>query len=97
MPTYISLLHYTQQGIASAKNGPARLDAAKEAYKKAGGELKAFYLTMGQYDMVVVAEFPNDETAARVALALGGAGNIRSESFRAFTEAEYRKIVATMP
>lgn len=97
MPTYISLLRYTQQGIASVKNGPARLDAAKEAYKKAGGELKEFYLTMGQYDMVVVAELPNDEAVARLALALGAQGNIRTETSRAFTEAEYRKIVASLP
>jgi len=97
VPTYISLLRYTQQGIASVKNGPARLDAAKEAYKKAGGELKEFYLTMGQYDMVVVAELPNDEAVARLALALGAQGNIRTETSRAFTEAEYRKIVASLP
>ncbi len=97
MPTYISLLHYTQQGLASAKNGPARLDAAKEAYRQAGGEVKAFYLTMGQYDMVVVAELPNDETVAKLALGLGAAGNVRSETFRAFTEAEYRKVVASLP
>jgi uncharacterized protein with GYD domain len=97
MPTYISLLRYTQQGIAAAKGGPTRLDAAKEAYKKAGGELKAFYLTMGQYDMVVIAELPNDEAVAKLALGLGAAGNIRTETARAFTEAEYRKIVASLP
>lgn len=97
MPTYISLLRYTQQGLASVKNSPARLDAAKEAYRKAGGEMKSFHLTMGQYDMVVVAEFPNDEAIAAMSLALGAAGNIRSETFRAFTETEYRKIVAALP
>jgi uncharacterized protein with GYD domain len=97
MATYISLLRYTQQGIASAKNGPARLDAAKDAYRKAGGEVKAFYLTMGQYDMVVIAELPSDEVAARLALTLGAAGNIRSETFRAFGEPEYRKIVGSLP
>jgi uncharacterized protein with GYD domain len=97
MPTYISLLRYTQQGIAAAKGGPARLDAAKAAYRKAGGELKAFYLTMGQYDMVVIAELPNDEAVATLALGLGAAGNIRTETSRAFTEAEYRGIVATLP
>lgn len=97
MPTYISLLHYTQQGIAGAKSGPSRVDAAKEAYRKAGGELKGFYLTMGRYDVVIVAELPNDETVATLALSLGAAGNVRSETFRAFTEAEYRKIVTTLP
>jgi uncharacterized protein with GYD domain len=97
MPTYISLLRYTQQGIAAAKGGPARLDAAKEAYRKAGGELKAFYLTMGRYDMVAIAELPNDEAAATLALGLGAAGNIRTETSRAFTEAEYRKVIAALP
>ncbi|MEO8634486.1 MAG: GYD domain-containing protein [Gemmatimonadales bacterium] len=97
MPTYISLLCYTQQGITAVKNGPARLDAAKEAYRKAGGELKAFYLTMGEYDMIAIAEMPNDESVATMALALGAAGNLRSQTFRAFTEGEYRKVVATLP
>lgn len=97
MPTYISMLRYTQQGISSAKNAPARIDAAKEAYKKAGGELKAIYLTMGQYDLVVIAEMPNDETVARTALALGMQGNIRSETMRAFTETEFRKIAGSLP
>ncbi len=97
MPTYISLVSYTQQGIGSIKQGPGRLDAAKEAYRKAGGELKAFYLTMGQYDMVVIAELPNDEAVATLALSLGSAGNLRTVTTRAFTEPEYRKIVAALP
>ena len=97
MPTYISFLSYTQQGIAAVKHGPARLDAAKEAYRKAGGEVKGFYLTMGRYDMILIAELPNDETVATLALGLGAAGNVRSETVRAFTETEYRKVVGTLP
>src|ERR1700682_4124833 len=97
MPTYISMLRYTQQGISSVKNAPARIDAARDAYKKAGGELKAIYLTMGQYDLVAVAEMPNDEAVARMALALGIQGNIRTETMRAFTETEFRKIAGTLP
>lgn len=96
MPTYISMLRYTQQGINNVKSAPARIDAAKEAYKKAGGELKAVYLTLGQYDLVAVAEMPNDEAVARMALALGSQGNIRSETMRAFTETEFRKIVGSL-
>lgn len=96
MPTYISMLRYTQQGISNVKNAPARIDAAKEAYHKAGGELKALYLTLGQYDLVVIADMPNDEAVARMALALGSQGNIRSETMRAFNEAEFRKIVGSL-
>ena len=96
MPTYISMLRYTQQGISSIKSAPARIDAARESYRKAGGELKAIYLTMGQYDVVVVVEMPNDEAVARMALALGAQGNIRTETMRAFTEEEFRKIAGSM-
>jgi uncharacterized protein with GYD domain len=97
MPTYISLLRYTQQGISAIKQGPTRLEAARQAYKKAGGELKSFYLTIGQYDAVAIAELPDDTALARIALALGAQGNVRTESLRAFNEAEYRKIVAELP
>ena len=97
MPTYISLLRYTQQGISNIKQGPSRLDAAKQAYKKAGGELKSFYLTMGQYDLVVIADLPDDNAIAKFALGLGAQGNVRSETMRAFTEAEFRKLVSELP
>jgi uncharacterized protein with GYD domain len=52
---------------------------------------------MGQYDMVVIADLPNDEAVAKVALTLGATGNIRTETSRAFTETEYRKLMGTLP
>jgi uncharacterized protein with GYD domain len=97
MPTYISLLTYTQQGIAGIKKSPERLDAAKQAYKRAGGELKAFYLTIGQYDAVAIAELPDDTALAKMMLALSALGNVRTETLRAFNEAEFRKIVGELP
>ena len=97
MPTYISLIQYTQQGLQKIKESPARLDHAKKGYEAAGGKIKDFYLVMGEYDIVVVAELPNDEAAAKLALTLGSAGNIRSRTSRAFTEAEYRKLISSLP
>ena len=97
MPTYITLVRYTQQGIEKIKESPARLDSAKEAFKAAGAELKEFYLVQGRYDIVVVIEAPDAETVAKVMLAIGSGGAIRSETFRAFTEDEYRKIIAALP
>ena len=97
MPTYVILINYTQQGIQNIKDSPARLDAAKKAFKAAGGELKEWYLTMGATDAVVIAEGPNDETAAILALAIGSQGSVRTQTMRAFTEAEYRKLVASLP
>ena len=97
MATYIVLLHYTQQGIQKIKEGPARIEAAKKAFKAMGAELKQWYLVMGRYDAVAIAEAPNDETVAKLALAAGSLGAIQTETLRAFTEDEFRKIVADLP
>jgi uncharacterized protein with GYD domain len=97
MPTYVSLTRWTEKGIADVKKSPERLEKAKQAFKAAGGELKQFYLVMGEYDMIVVSEAKDEESAARVALALGAGGSIRTETFRAFTEDEYRKIIGGLP
>jgi len=97
LPTYINLLHYTQKGIENIKEGPARLDAAKQAYKAMGCEIKSFYLVIGQYDAVVISEAPNDDAVANLALAIGSKGNVRTETLRAYTEDEYRKLVSSLP
>ena len=97
MATYITLVRYTQQGIENIKEGPNRLDVAKQAFKAMGAELKEYYLVMGQYDAVVISEAPNDETVAKIALSIGSKGAVRTETFRAFPEAEYRKVIASLP
>jgi uncharacterized protein with GYD domain len=96
MSTYIVLANYTQQGMQNIKESPARLEAAKELHKKFGAELKAFYLTMGAYDAIAITEAPDDQTAAKVALSLGSKGAIRTATLRAFTENEYRDIIAAL-
>jgi uncharacterized protein with GYD domain len=97
MPTSIVLMNWTQEGIKNVKESPNRLDAAKAAFKAAGAELKEFYLVQGRYDMVIVAEGPDAETSAKLALAIGSGGAVRTETLRAFTEDEYRKIIADLP
>jgi uncharacterized protein with GYD domain len=97
MPTYITLLRFSQQGIEKIKESPSRLDAGKKAYAAMGAEVKAFYLVMGQYDAVLVSEAPNDETVAKLALSIGSLGNVRTETMRAFTEEEYRQIIGSLP
>lgn len=97
MPTYITLVKFTQKGIENIKESPARLEKVKAAMKAAGGEMKAFYLTLGHYDMVVVGEASNDEAYATTMLAISAAGAVRSETLKAFTEDEYKKIIAAIP
>ena len=97
MATYITLINYTQKGLEKIKESPNRLDAAKKAFQAMGAEIKDFFLVLGRYDIVLISEAPNDETVAKVALILGGAGAVRTETFRAFTEKEYRDIIASLP
>jgi uncharacterized protein with GYD domain len=96
MPHYLSLLRYTQQGIAKVKDSPTRLDAARKAAEAAGGKIHGWYLTMGQYDAALIAEFPNDEACAKFFLSVGALGNVTTETLKAFTEAEYRKIIGSL-
>jgi uncharacterized protein with GYD domain len=96
MGHYVTLIRYTQQGAAKIKESPARLDAAKKAAEAAGGKIHAWYLTMGKYDAVIISEFPNDEASAKFMLSTGSMGNITTQTLKAFTETEYRKIVASL-
>ena len=97
MPTYIGFANYTDQGIRNVKDSPKRLDAAKDLARDLGGERKQFYLTMGAYDIVIVFDLPDDDAAARFALSLCSLGNVRTNTVKAFTESEYRDIVASLP
>lgn len=97
MPTYVSLLKYTPKGAESIKQVPARIEAARKAAKAVGADIKQIYLVMGRYDVVVISEGPDDESAAKLALATGMQGNVQTETLRAFTEPEFKKLVASLP
>lgn len=96
MSTYISLVKLTEKGLANFKEAPQRLKEAEEAFKKAGGRLKEMYLCFGEYDYVVVVEAPSDEAAVTLLLKIGGRGNVRTSTFRAFTRSEFEKIAAAV-
>lgn len=96
MPTYISLINFTQKGTETIKDGPKRLDAAKQRFRDAGAELKAFYLVTGQYDAVSIIEAPNDEVVAKLAMGTAALGFIRTQTCRAFTEDDYKKMTASL-
>ena len=96
MPTYLAMLNWTQQGISKIKDSPKRLDAGRKAFKKAGLEMKDVYLTMGRYDLVGVVDAPDDAALAKAILNLAKDGNVKSETLKAFTEDEYRKIIGSL-
>jgi uncharacterized protein with GYD domain len=97
MPTYVILMSYTQQGIENIKESPERLDAAKDAAKSMGVDIRDFYLAMGQYDAVLVVEAPDDNSITSFALASASLGNVRTETLRVYPEDEFRNLVADLP
>lgn len=96
MPTYVTLVKWTEQGIRGVKDAPKRVEAFEAAVKANGGALKDFYLVLGEYDLVAVTEAPNDETVAKLALATGMQGNVRTTTMRAFNRSEFVKIIASL-
>lgn len=93
MATYLIHLNWTEQGIRNIKDSPKRLDAAKKTLKDLGGEVKAFYMTQGPSDALLIVEVPTDEVLSKFVLKIGSAGNVRTSTVRAYAEDEYRRII----
>ena len=96
MPTYINLSKFTQQGASTVKDFPRRFATNIEAGKARGVTVKDAYVTMGQYDLVVILEAPDDETAVE-SMLIAGQGNSRPETLRAFSMEEFEKIADRLP
>lgn len=94
MPTYIALLNWTDQGIRGYKDTAKRAEAFAAATQNLGASLLNIYWTVGPYDVVAVVEAPDDETASAALLQLGGAGNVRTTTLRAFGREEMDGIIA---
>ncbi len=97
MPTYITLATLTDQGVRTMKDLPQRIQNAEKTFVEMGAQLLDIYLVMGIYDYVVVAEAPDETTMARIALAVAGQGNVRTQTFRAFDRSEMVALVEGLP
>ncbi|MFB6192351.1 MAG: GYD domain-containing protein [Haloarculaceae archaeon] len=96
MPTYVTLAEYTQQGIERVTQGNDLTDYLESVAEDAEGEIRDVYLTFGGYDLVVVSEFPDDRSYAEFALAVGGQGDLSTETLKGITRDEYRDIAADL-
>jgi uncharacterized protein with GYD domain len=96
MPNYVMLANWTEQGMRAIDDSPKRIDAARKALEDMGGRFLSVFMTMGQYDLVITYDAPDDAVAARLSLILGKLGNVRTISMKAFPEEAYRQIVNTI-
>jgi uncharacterized protein with GYD domain len=99
MPSYLALVNWTDQGIKTMKerDTAAAIEQAKQTLIAAGGRLIFYYMLMGEYDFAILVELPDDDTAARVALGAGLAGDFRTRTMRAFTEQETIALMGSLP
>jgi len=93
MSNYILLIRWTEQGISKIKESPARYNSFKSSVEKAGGKLIGGYYTFGKYDVVLIIEAPSDEVVMSLMLKVGSAGNVKSQTLKAFTAEEGIKII----
>jgi len=78
MPTFTLSLSWTDQGIRSVKDAPKRAEASKELARKLGIQIKEVYLTSGEDDILIILDAPDGDNVAKLALALGSQGNVRT-------------------
>jgi len=97
MVTNIVLMSFTDKGVVDIKNSPRRIAEATRLWESMGGKVLGVYLTMGEYDLVAIGEGPDEQTAAKFALALSAAGTVRTTSLPAFGLDEARHIVEGVP
>ena len=97
MPTYIVLGNLTGKGSAEIKGSPKRVEDARVAIKKMGGEMTSFYYTMGQYDFVAIADFPNNQVVMSFLMALGSLGNVSTETLVAIPVEQAAEFIKKLP
>ena len=96
MPMFVVLAGFTDQGIRNVDETIGRAEAFKEMAKKTGITVKYLSWTLGKYDVVAICEAPDDESATALSLSLCSRGNVRSETLRAFSFEEMKKILGKM-
>jgi uncharacterized protein with GYD domain len=96
MTTYIALANWTDQGARTVGDSPRRLDAARKTLEAMGGRFVSLLMTMGEHDLVLVYEAPDDAVAARFTLLLGQQGSVRTKTLKAFPEPAYRAIIESL-
>ena len=94
MPKYVSLVNWTQKGVAGFKETVDRAEVANQLAATLGGAILEIYWTMGPHDIVVISEAPDDESASAFALTLAAQGNLTTITMRAWDADEMKGIIA---
>ena len=94
MPRYVVLYRFTDQGLKSIKDTVKRAQDTRKANEARGFKVIGTYWTQGQYDIVSIIEAPDEESMNAGLFNIAGAGNVHSETMRAYDEAEMTRALA---
>ena len=93
MATYVSLIHWTEQGIQNFAETTQRAQEFTRLVEGNGGTIRELLWTLGDYDLICIADFPDEATGVAVLLQVGALGNIRSSTMSAFTADQMTDII----
>lgn len=96
MLTYVTLFKWTGEGAKAARESVDRGERNTELAQKMGGKILANYWTQGKYDVVVISEWPDEDTAQAFFLQMASSGMLRSQTLRAFSAEDMRRFVAKL-
>jgi len=96
MPKYLIQGSYTAEGLKGLMKDKAsgRKTAASQAMKAVGGKMEAIYYAFGEYDVVAIADAPDNVSAAAVAVAVSSTGMIRLKTTPLLTIEEADKALS---
>ena len=97
MATFITTLHFTEQGVKAVRDTCDRAASFKAAARKLGVKVTGLYWTLGAFDGALILEAPDEARATAALLHLGSLGNLRTQTARAFDAAEMQKILGLLP
>ncbi|MBX6315505.1 MAG: GYD domain-containing protein [Isosphaeraceae bacterium] len=93
MARYIVLYRFTDQGLKNIKDTVKQADEHRKEQEARGFTVHGVYWTQGSYDLVAIIEAPSEEAMVAGLFNIAEAGNVRSETLRAFDAAEMQRIV----
>lgn len=96
MENFLILFRFTNQGRTRIKESPNRVKQAKDLFSQHDVKVKDFYMLMGEYDTMFIAEAKDSASMAKACLAINALGNVTTETLHAFSEAEYEKLVGSI-
>jgi uncharacterized protein with GYD domain len=90
MAKFLILADYTLEGVRGVQKGggSARRDAVAAALETVGGKLESFHFAFGDHDAYVIAEVPDNTSAAAVALTVGASGGASTSTIVLLTPEE---------